>query len=174
MALLALVLGAAMVRWGQWLSTWMLHVALASVQVVIGIAFVAVGDPSCAIRVFFLWATPYAALHFSVRAALAHLCWTSTVFVTSLTLMPAETHRTLGDRPAAARDPGRDGGARCDRRHRAAPRRGGVSGTRQRTTRSPDSRTGGACSTCCATTASTAPTGAVERWSCSTWTASRR
>ena len=73
MALLALFLGAAMVRWAQWLSTWMLHVALASIQVVIGIAFVAVGDPSCAIRVFFLWATPYAALHFSVRAALVHV-----------------------------------------------------------------------------------------------------
>jgi hypothetical protein len=46
----------------------MLHVALVSIQVVIGVAFVAVGDPSCVIRVFFLWATPYAALHFSVRA----------------------------------------------------------------------------------------------------------
>jgi len=93
MALLALVLGAAMVRWGRSLSVWMLHAALGSIQVVIGVAFVAVGDPSCAIRVFFLWATPYAALHFSVRTALVHVCWTGTVFVTSVALMPAETHR---------------------------------------------------------------------------------
>ena len=93
MALLALVLGAGLVRWGHWLSAWMLHAALASIQLVIGIAFVAVGDPSCAIGVFFLWATPYAALHFRVRSALAHVLWTSAVFVTSVAMMPSVTHR---------------------------------------------------------------------------------
>ena len=94
MALLALGLGVALVRWGQWLPAWLLHAALGGIQVVIGVAYVAEGDPSCDIRLFFLWATPYAALHFSVRSALVHLCWTSTVFVTALLLMPAETHST--------------------------------------------------------------------------------
>ncbi len=93
MALLALALGAGLVRCGQRLKAWMLHAALALIQVVIGVAYVAEGDPSCDVRLFFLWATPYAALHFSVRCALGHVSWTSVVFIASLLLMPAETHR---------------------------------------------------------------------------------
>jgi GGDEF domain-containing protein len=92
MALLALCAGAALIRSGPALPVWLLHTALAGIQVVIGIAYVAQGDPGCDLRLFFLWATPYAALHFSVRVALPHLCWTSAVFLTSLLLMPAETH----------------------------------------------------------------------------------
>ena len=91
MAVLALVLGIVLVRYGQWLPTGLLHLALGLIQVVIGIAYVAGGDPSGDIRLFFLWATPYAALHFNVRAALVHLCWTGSVFVTSLLLMPDAT-----------------------------------------------------------------------------------
>jgi hypothetical protein len=93
MALLALVLGGALVRCGPWLAEWLLHLALGGIQLVIGIAYVAGGDPTGDVRLFFLWATPYAALHCSVRAALAHLLWTSTVFITCLAVMPDATHR---------------------------------------------------------------------------------
>ena len=94
MALLALALGAGLVRYEEQLQAWMRHSALAVIQVVIGVGYVAEGDPTCDIRLFFLWATPYAALHFSVRCALGHVLWTSVVFVASLLLMPAGTHRS--------------------------------------------------------------------------------
>jgi diguanylate cyclase (GGDEF)-like protein len=93
MAMLALVLGGVLVRCGTWLAEWLLHLALGGIQLVIGIAYVAGGAPTGDVRLFFLWATPYAALHCSVRAALAHLLWTSTVFITCLAVMPDATHR---------------------------------------------------------------------------------
>ena len=112
MALLALALGAGLVRYEEQLQAWMRHSALALIQVVIGIGYVAEGDPSCDVRLFFLWATPYAALHFSVRCALGHVLWTSVVFVASLLLMPAGPHRTAAARPCPAGSGRLQGGQR--------------------------------------------------------------
>lgn len=91
MALLALLIGAGLVRAGGRLSGRLLHAALGVIQVLIGTAYLAVGDPSCDLRLFFLWSTLYAALHFRVRTAVMHLAWMSSVIVASLTLMPAAT-----------------------------------------------------------------------------------
>jgi len=74
------------------LRTGYLHAAIAVIQIVIAIGYVAEADPSGDIRLFFVWATPYAALYFSGRAAAAHMAWTAAVLAASLALMPGGTH----------------------------------------------------------------------------------
>ncbi|MFI7589404.1 putative bifunctional diguanylate cyclase/phosphodiesterase [Spongisporangium articulatum] len=52
-----------------------LHVAIALIQVVITIAYAAAADPANDIRLFYVWATPYAALFFTRRLAVLHSVW---------------------------------------------------------------------------------------------------
>jgi diguanylate cyclase (GGDEF)-like protein len=92
MAVLALLLGGSLVATARRLPTGLLHTALLAIQLVIGVAYLAGGQPGGDIRLFFLWATPYAALCFRGRAAVAHMTWTSGVLITALALMPRATH----------------------------------------------------------------------------------
>lgn len=92
MALAAVLLGVALAtpraaRLGRGL-----HLAIGVIQIVIGTAYVAGGSPDGDTRLFFVWATPYAALFFSRRAAAAHMAWTGAVLAAALALMPAPTH----------------------------------------------------------------------------------
>jgi len=69
-----------------------LHVAIAVIQVMIAIGYVAEGEPAGDGRLFFIWATPYACFYFGPKGAAAHTLWTAAVFAVSLWLMPAQTH----------------------------------------------------------------------------------
>ena len=74
--LASLLCGAAMAagwfdRWGR---RWA-HVAIAGGQVLLTVAYVATGDPAADIRLFYVWASPYAAVFFGRRTAMAHCLW---------------------------------------------------------------------------------------------------
>ena len=88
MALLAIALGVVLRARAGALPAWSLHAALAVIQLVIGTAYAAEADPASDVRLFFLWAAPYAASYFGARAAAAHLLWTATVLVVCLATMP--------------------------------------------------------------------------------------
>ena len=76
---------------------------------VIAVAYVAEGRPESDIRLFFVWAAPYAALYFRRRAAGLHLLWTALVVLVALAVMPpGDPARGVRRRPHAARHPGRD------------------------------------------------------------------
>ncbi|MBA2443732.1 MAG: EAL domain-containing protein [Nocardioidaceae bacterium] len=70
----------------------LLHVAMVVIQLMIAVGYVAEGEPGGDGRLFFIWATPYAAFYFGARVAAAHTLWTGTVLAASLWFMPAETH----------------------------------------------------------------------------------
>lgn len=93
MVALAAVLGAALVRTARRVPVALLHGALLAIQLVIGVAYVVGGVPDNDARLFFLWATPYAALYCGWRAAAGHLVWTGAVVVACLVLMPATAGR---------------------------------------------------------------------------------
>jgi diguanylate cyclase (GGDEF)-like protein len=97
MALLAVVLGAALAACAHRLVTTSLHLVLAAIQVVVGVGCVATARPDTDLRLFFLWAAPYAALYFGRRAAAAHLAWTSLVATVAVVAVPGPVPR-----PAAA------------------------------------------------------------------------
>ena len=88
MALLAVSLGAVLTTFAQRLVAPTLHLVLALIQVVIGVACVATARPDTDLRLFFLWAAPYAALWFSHRAAAAHLAWTGVVATVAVVAVP--------------------------------------------------------------------------------------
>ena len=69
----------------------LLHVAMIVIQVMIAVGYVAEGEPGGDGRLFFIWATPYAAFYFGAKAAAAHTLWTGAVMAMSLLLMPGET-----------------------------------------------------------------------------------
>ncbi len=69
----------------------LLHVAMVVIQVMIAVGYVAEGEPGSDGRLFFIWATPYAAFYFGAKAAAAHTLWTGAMLATSLWLMPGET-----------------------------------------------------------------------------------
>ncbi len=94
MALLAVTLGAVLTAAAQRSVAWMLHLVLAVIQVVIGVACVATAHADTDLRLFFLWATPYAALYFGRRAAAAHLAWTVLVATVSVAAVPGPVPRT--------------------------------------------------------------------------------
>ncbi len=87
-ALSALALGGVLAAFAQRLVAPALHVGLGLVQVVIGGGCLITQQPDTDLRLFFLWATPYAALYFSRRAAVAHLLWTALVACSVVLLLP--------------------------------------------------------------------------------------
>jgi diguanylate cyclase (GGDEF)-like protein len=56
---------------------WTFHPVIAGIQVVIAVAYATGGGATNDVRLFFIWATPFAMLFFPVRAALAHVIWTA-------------------------------------------------------------------------------------------------
>ncbi len=111
MACLAIVLAFGLAVIGSdRTSVPVLHVAIALIQVMIAVGYVAEGEPAGDGRLFFIWATPFACFYFGAKAAAAHTLWTAVVFAASLMLMPDETHRmapgvyliTMGTVAAAA------------------------------------------------------------------------
>jgi diguanylate cyclase (GGDEF)-like protein len=92
MAMLALGLGITLVTIPVYrLPAWVLHAVLAAIQVVITVAYVAVGIPGNDLRLFYAWATPYAAFFFGRRAALAHSLWTVACLTAGLMIMDGPT-----------------------------------------------------------------------------------
>ena len=87
-AVLAVVLGCVLTVYAQRLVAATLHVVLGLIQVVIALGYVATEQPDSDLRLFFLWAAPYAALYFGRRAAAAHLVWTGAVASTAVVAMP--------------------------------------------------------------------------------------
>lgn len=92
MVVLALLFAAALI-WTRHIPAAVVHVGIVVIQLVIAAAYVGEGEPGGDVRLFFIWATPYAALYFGKSAATAHTVWTGVVLAVSLVLMPAETHR---------------------------------------------------------------------------------
>ena len=90
MALLAVTLGLTLI-WGPTdrLPHWTFHVVIAAIQVVISVGYVAAGPAANDIRLFYAWATPYAAFFFPRRQALAHTAWTGGCLGLSLLLTGA-------------------------------------------------------------------------------------
>ena len=88
MALLAVALGSVIAALAPRLVAGALHAVLVVLQVVIGTAYLATGQPDSDLRLFFLWAAPYAALYFGRRAAVAHLSWTALVACAAVVAMP--------------------------------------------------------------------------------------
>ena len=77
MALTAIALGLVLVLGPtERLPMWTFHLIIAVIQVVIPVAYVAVGTPTNDIRLYYAWATPYAAFFFGRRAAVGHSLWT--------------------------------------------------------------------------------------------------
>ena len=87
-SLIAVILGAALVVLAERLSRGLLHVALGVIQLVIGSAYLAQGAPDGDIRLYFLWAAPYAALYLRPWAAAAHVVWTIAVASAVILVMP--------------------------------------------------------------------------------------
>jgi diguanylate cyclase (GGDEF)-like protein len=72
-------------------SGW-LHALLVAIQVVIMVAYVADGVPESDVRMFFLWAAPYAAFYYGARVAGAHMAATALLVALAQLLMPPDTH----------------------------------------------------------------------------------
>ncbi|MGN6242506.1 MAG: diguanylate cyclase domain-containing protein, partial [Motilibacteraceae bacterium] len=90
MALVALLMGAGLLtRLAERLPVAAVHTVLVAIQVVIAVAYAAAQDPGNDIRLFFVWATPFAALYFGRRAAAAHVGWTAVTLAAALLAQPA-------------------------------------------------------------------------------------
>ena len=98
-AVAAMLLGLFLVAAARRLGSAQLHAALGVIQLVIGAAYLAQGAPGSDVRLFFVWAAPYAALYFRPRAAAGHVLWTAAVATMALLLMPQHTHH---DAPGVA------------------------------------------------------------------------
>ena len=94
-----MLLGLVLVGLARRLGPAQLHAALGAIQLVIRAAYLARGAPGSDVRLFFVWAAPYAALYFRPRAAAGHVLWTAAVATTALLLMPQGTHH---DAPGVA------------------------------------------------------------------------
>ncbi|MFC5380772.1 putative bifunctional diguanylate cyclase/phosphodiesterase [Aquipuribacter nitratireducens] len=94
MAACAAALGAALAAGAaDRASERAIHCVLVVIQVVITVAFVAVGMAGGAdndIRLFYLWATPFAAFFFSPRGALRHSAWTVLCLTVALAGLPVD------------------------------------------------------------------------------------
>ncbi len=90
-ALIAVLLGVTLVLLARRLSRVLLHAALGAIQLLIATAYLTQAAPSSDVRLFFIWAAPYAALYLQPRAAEAHGAWTVVVASVALLLMPAGT-----------------------------------------------------------------------------------
>ena len=75
MAVLAAALGLGLVQGiADRAPLWVFHLVIGMIQVVIAVGFAAPGAAENDIRLFFLWATPFAAFFFAPRAALGTAC----------------------------------------------------------------------------------------------------
>jgi diguanylate cyclase (GGDEF)-like protein len=72
-------------------SGW-LHAVLGAIQIVIMVAYAVDGVPESDVRMFFIWATPFAAFYYGPRVAGAHMVGTALLVAFAQFLMPAETH----------------------------------------------------------------------------------
>lgn len=98
MAVLAVCLGAGLtLPPAARLPRWAFHVVIAVIQVVISFGFVAAGPAHNDIRLFFAWATPYAAFFFGRRAAFAQGVWTGLCLGVSLELAGARLVDGVGE-----------------------------------------------------------------------------
>lgn len=85
MAVLAALLGASLLAGAaDRTPRWSFHLVIGVIQVVIAVAYAAASLPDNDIRLFFLWATPFAAYFFTPRAALLHGLWTASCLTTAL------------------------------------------------------------------------------------------
>ncbi len=94
MAGVALVFGLAMLLGVA--DSWPVlpfHGIIALIQVIITIGYVAGGEPAGDLRLFYLWATPYAVFFFSSRAAALHTGWVAVCMTAALAIL----HPPLGD-----------------------------------------------------------------------------
>lgn len=92
MILLATAMGAALgLGVADRAPSWVFHVCIGAIQVVISIGFVAPGVADNDIRLFYLWATPFAALFFTQRSALWHGFWTAATFAVALSVQDEPT-----------------------------------------------------------------------------------
>jgi diguanylate cyclase (GGDEF)-like protein len=90
MAVVALLLGVGLLtRVAERLPVAAVHTVLVTIQLVIAVAYAAAEDPGNDIRLFFVWATPFAALYFGRRAAAAHVAWTAVTMAAALLAQPA-------------------------------------------------------------------------------------
>ncbi|MGN6331738.1 MAG: putative bifunctional diguanylate cyclase/phosphodiesterase [Motilibacteraceae bacterium] len=90
MAVVALLLGGGLLtRVAERLPVAAVHTVLVAIQLVIAVAYAAAEDPGNDIRLFFVWATPFAALYFGRRVAAAHVAWTAVTMAGALLAQPA-------------------------------------------------------------------------------------
>ena len=88
MAALALVFGLVMLAGvADNLPVARFHPIIALIQVIITIGYIAGTNPSNDIRLFYLWATPYAVFFFSSRAAALHTAWVAVCMTVALVVM---------------------------------------------------------------------------------------
>ncbi len=71
------------------LPRWTLHAVIALIQVVISVGYAAEGNAESDLRLFYAWATPYAAFFFGRRSALAQSAWTGVCLAGSLAVIGA-------------------------------------------------------------------------------------
>ncbi len=91
MAVLALLIGACLAcGLADRAPRWSFHVVIAVIQLVVTIAYVAQQEPLSDARLFYLWATPFAAALFTRPTATAHVVWTNLCFAVALRLMPGD------------------------------------------------------------------------------------
>ncbi len=82
---LALLLGGALTCGAvDWAPLWTFHLVIGAIQVVIAVAYVGATVPDNDVRLFFLWATPFAAYFFTPRAAVLHGLWTASCCLLAL------------------------------------------------------------------------------------------
>ncbi len=91
MATLALLIGAVFASGvADRIPRWSFHVVIAVIQLVVTVAYVAQQEPLSDARLFYLWATPFAAALFTRPTATAHVVWTNVCFSVALRLMPGD------------------------------------------------------------------------------------
>ncbi|WP_340292860.1 putative bifunctional diguanylate cyclase/phosphodiesterase [Aquipuribacter hungaricus] len=92
MAAIAAVMGAALAAGvADRAPLGAFHAVIGAIQVVISVGFAAGGAPDNDIRLFYLWATPFAAFYFAPRDALRHGVWSAACFATVLSLSAEPT-----------------------------------------------------------------------------------
>ncbi len=85
MATISLLGGAMMIGgYADRIRPSMVHLVLAGVQLIITISYIAIADPGNDVRLFYIWATPVAAIFFRPLAAAAHAAVASVVLAFGL------------------------------------------------------------------------------------------
>jgi len=71
--------------------SWVFHLCIGAIQVVISVGLVAPGVADNDIRLFYLWATPFAAFFFTQQSAVWHSVWTAACFAVALSVLDEPT-----------------------------------------------------------------------------------